>query len=104
VRTGARKIVMVLGAGPAMGTIMTTADLRQRMENFISQFQGENIERDDLISLFYRTLKDADLCNQYIADAERDGNLDLAEFYREIQAQDRLRVSRTEEFLSRHLS
>lgn len=83
---------------------MTTVELRQRMENFIMQFQGENVERDDLISLFYRTLKDADLCNQYIADAERTGNLQLAEFYKEVQAQDRLRVSRTEEFLKRHLS
>ena len=83
---------------------MKTADLRKRMENFIGHFRGENVERDDLISLFYRTLRDEDLCNQYIADAERDGNRDLAEFYREVQAQDRLRVNRTEEFLSRHLS
>ncbi len=67
------------------------------------QFHGENVERDDLISLFYRTLKDAELCNQYIADAEREGHQDLADFYKEIQAQDRLRVSRAEEFLARHL-
>jgi len=83
---------------------MKTIELRERMENFISHFQGENVERDDLISLFYRTLKESELCNQYIMDAERCGNSELVEFYREIQAQDRLRVSRTEEFLSRHLS
>ena len=74
------------------------------MEGFITQFQGEDVERDDLISLFYRTLKEAELCNQYILDAERGGNQDLVEFYREIQAQDRLRVNRTEQFLSRHLN
>jgi hypothetical protein len=83
---------------------MTSVELRKQMENFITHFQGENIERDDLISFFYRALREVELCNQYILNAERLGNEDLAEFYKEIQAQDRLRVSRTQEFLNRHLS
>lgn len=100
---GSVKRVNDFGAAHAFLKIMKTAELRERMENFIAHFQGEDVERDDLISFYYRTLKETELCNQYIMDAEREGNMDLVEFYREIQAQDRLRVSRTEDFLQRHL-
>jgi len=83
--------------------LMTTAELRQRMEDFISHFRGEDLSRDNLISIYYRTLKETELCNQYIVDAEQAGDRELIEFYREIQAQDRLREARAEEFLNRYL-
>ncbi|BFN28210.1 hypothetical protein PSCT_04380 [Pseudomonas sp. SCT] len=55
----------------------------------------------NLTSILYHALHGAKACDQYIRDAQQAGNQDLADFFREVQDQDKIRVRRANEFLTR---
>jgi rubrerythrin len=58
----------------------------------------------NLISVLYHTLQGAETATQYISDAEESGDQDLAQFFREVQQEDRRRAERAKELLGRRLS
>jgi rubrerythrin len=54
----------------------------------------------NLTSILYHALHGAKACDQYVRDAQQEGLEDLADFFREVQEQDRVRVRRAKEFLT----
>jgi hypothetical protein len=58
----------------------------------------------NLLCFLYGATKESELCQQYLRNAEESKDQTLAEFYREVQAQDRLRMWRIEELLRRQTS
>jgi hypothetical protein len=46
---------------------------------------GTRDEHYDVISVLYHALQGADTCATYLQDAERAGNQDLIQFFREVQ-------------------
>lgn len=59
-------------------------------------------DRDyDLVSVLYHALQAGTTYQQYIDDAEREGDNDVAEFFREAQQQDRQRAQRAKELLDK---
>lgn len=55
----------------------------------------------DLTSVLYHALQGAQVYDQYIQDAEREGSQELAEFFREVQRQDRERAERAQSLLAK---
>lgn len=55
----------------------------------------------DLTSVLYHALQGAQVYDQYIQDAEREGSKELAEFFREVQRQDRERAERAQSLLAK---
>ncbi len=55
----------------------------------------------NLLCFLYGAAKEDELCQQFIRDADANHDSLLVEFFKEIQAQDRLRIYRIEEFLHR---
>jgi len=55
----------------------------------------------DLISLQYHSLKAGHDYGQYVRDAENAGQTELADFFREVMAQDSERARRCHELLKR---
>ena len=53
----------------------------------------------DLISLQYHSLKAGHDYGQYVRDAENAGRDDIAQFFRDVMAQDSERAARCHEFL-----
>lgn len=58
----------------------------------------------NLVSVLYHALQEGDLMPKYISDAERDGNDDLAQFFREVQQADKERAQRAKDLLQRQLT
>jgi hypothetical protein len=58
----------------------------------------------NLISVLYHTLQGAETCVQYVADAEKGGDDELAKFFREVQEEDRRRADRAKMLLGQRLS
>ncbi len=58
----------------------------------------------NLISVLYHTLQGAETCLQYLADAEESGDRELAQFFREVQEEDRRRAERAKGLLGQRLS
>ena len=58
----------------------------------------------NLISILDNSLKGAQLYDQYIQDAEREGSQDLAEFFRDVREKDKERSERAKKLLADHLS
>ncbi len=74
------------------------------LDELVSQFSKvyrKNSGGEDLIVFFYKILRERDLCEDYIRHAEAGGDKELVEFFKEVQAQDRLRACRAEELLKR---
>ena len=46
---------------------------------------GVKDEHYDVVSMLYHTLQGADTCTMYLQDAERAGDQDLVQFFREAQ-------------------
>jgi rubrerythrin len=65
---------------------------------------GTRDELYDLISVLYHTLQGAETYLQYIEDAEQTGDNELAQFFREIQQQDRQRADRAKELLRQRIN
>ena len=55
----------------------------------------------DLGSIFYHAAEGGQVYHKYIEDAEREGDQELVEFFREVQEQDARRAQRAKEFLSK---
>ncbi len=67
--------------------------------------QGETGTRDityDLISVTYHLLQGAETINRYIGDAEREGNQELAQFFRETKEEYTRRADRAKQLLVRY--
>jgi rubrerythrin len=55
----------------------------------------------DLGSIFYHAAEGGQVYHKYIEDAEREGDQELVEFFREVQEQDAKRAQKAKEFLSK---
>lgn len=58
----------------------------------------------NLVSVLDNALKGAQLYDQYIQDAEQEGDQELVSFFREVQEQDRKRSDRAKKLLAGHLT
>ncbi|HZI20778.1 MAG TPA: hypothetical protein VEY09_19580 [Pyrinomonadaceae bacterium] len=68
--------------------------------------QGDTGTRDvtyDLISVAYHALQGAETTALYIADAEQEGNQEVAQFFREIKDEYQTRAQRAKDLLTTHL-
>jgi hypothetical protein len=68
--------------------------------------QGDTGTRDityDLVSVIYHALQGAETTALYIADAEQQGNRDLAQFFREAKDEYQARADRAKQLLTTHL-
>jgi hypothetical protein len=68
--------------------------------------QGDTGTRDvtyDLISVAYHALQGAETTALYIADAEQEGNQEVAEFFRQIKDEYQTRAQRAKDLLTAHL-
>jgi len=55
----------------------------------------------DLGNIFYHAAEGGQVYHKYIEDAEREGDQELVEFFREVQEQDAKRAQKAKEFLSK---
>jgi hypothetical protein len=67
------------------------------------QTTGTSDRTYGLVSVLYHALQGAETDDQYIADAEREGDDELAEFFRDVQGHDRDVASRARRLLSDRL-
>ena len=68
--------------------------------------QGDTGTRDityDLLSTAYHLLQGAETVTLYIADAEQEGNKELAQFFRETKDEYTTRADRAKQLLAAHL-
>ena len=68
--------------------------------------QGDTGTRDityDLVSVIYHALQGAETTALYIADAEQEGNQELASFFREAKDDYQRRADRAKQLLTTHL-
>ena len=68
--------------------------------------QGDTGTRDityDLVSVIYHALQGAETTALYIADAEQEGNQELAQFFREAKDDYQRRAERAKQLLTTHL-
>ncbi|HEX8069685.1 MAG TPA: hypothetical protein VF546_07030 [Pyrinomonadaceae bacterium] len=68
--------------------------------------QGDTGTRDityDLISTAYHLLQGAETVALYIADAEQEGNQELAQFFRETKDEYQRRADRAKQLLAQHV-
>ena len=68
--------------------------------------QGDTGTRDityDLVSVIYHALQGAETTALYIADAEQEGNQELASFFREAKDEYQRRAERAKQLLTTHL-
>ena len=68
--------------------------------------QGDTGTRDityDLVSVIYHALQGAETTALYIADAEQEGNKELAQFFREAKEEYQRRGDRAKQLLTAHL-
>ena len=69
--------------------------------------QGDTGTRDityNLISVVYHALQGAETTALYIADAEQEGNQELAQFFREAKDEYQARADHAKQLLTAHLS
>jgi rubrerythrin len=55
----------------------------------------------NLGSVFYHAAEGGQVYHKYIEDAEREGDTELVEFFREVQEQDAKRAQKAKELLSK---
>lgn len=58
----------------------------------------------DLISVLYHSLQSAETIDQYIQDAQDEGDHELAAFFREVKEQDRDRADRAKRLLGARMA
>ncbi|MDP8970390.1 MAG: hypothetical protein M3N52_07845 [Actinomycetota bacterium] len=56
----------------------------------------------NLVSVLYHALQGGEVYDQYIRDAENNGDTELADFFRDVQEQDVKRADRAKRLLDRH--
>ncbi len=67
---------------------------------------GDTGTRDvtyNLVSVIYHALQGAEVYDQYIRDAEQQGNQDLAQFFRDTKEEDARRADRAKQLLGQLL-
>ena len=64
---------------------------------------GTKDEQYNLASVLYHTLQGAETYERYIHDAQQAGDQELAQFLREVQAENRRRAERAKELLRQRL-
>jgi hypothetical protein len=69
----------------------------------IANSSGASDETYGLISVLYHALQGSETYVQYINDAERAGETEIAEFFRECQEQEVQRASRAKQLLAAQL-
>lgn len=57
----------------------------------------------NLVSILFHALQGAETYDQYIRDAEEEGDKDLAAFFREVKQENSARADRAKELLHRRL-
>jgi rubrerythrin len=57
----------------------------------------------NLISVLYHALQGAETYAQYTQDAEREGDKELAQFFREVQEEEKQRSERAKKLLGRRM-
>ena len=57
----------------------------------------------NLVSILYHALQGAETYEQYIADAQEGGDQDLAQFFRDVKAENSRRAERAKQLLGRRL-
>jgi rubrerythrin len=65
---------------------------------------GVRDEHYNLVSILYHSLQGAETYDTYISDAEGAGDQELAQFFREVQEEERRRAARAKELLGRKLT
>jgi rubrerythrin len=65
---------------------------------------GVRDEHYNLVSILYHALQGAETYDTYISDAEGAGDQELAQFFREVQEEERRRAARAKELLGRKLT
>jgi 2-methylcitrate dehydratase PrpD len=78
-------------------------EIRKKVNYLMGHFQNENAGKNALVDFFALTLKENEICDRYIASCENEGDVELAEFFKEIQAQDHLRAERAKELIHHRL-
>lgn len=68
------------------------------------QMTGTRDVHYNLVSILYHALQGAETYEMYIRDAEESGDTQLAQFFREVQEEERRRAERTKELLAQRLS
>ena len=64
---------------------------------------GTRDEHYNLVSVLYHTLEEGDVLEQYVRDAEQADDSELADFFREVQQEDRRRAQRAKALLLKRL-
>jgi hypothetical protein len=67
---------------------------------------GDTGTRDvtyNLVSVLYHALQGAETYDQYVSDAERRGDQDLAQFFRKVKEEDRQRADQAKQLLASRL-
>jgi rubrerythrin len=70
----------------------------------VEHMTGTHDVHYNLISVLYHTLQGAETSVQYMSDAEKSGDAELARFFREVQEEDRRRAERAKELLGQRLN
>jgi hypothetical protein len=60
---------------------------------------GTKDEHYNLVSVYYHALHGAEIYNKYIQDAEQAGDNELAQFFREVQEEEKQRAERAKKLL-----
>jgi hypothetical protein len=97
----------VLPSGTKLGMgIATLPAIPTREVKGMAHHQGKTGISDptyNLVSVLYHALQGAETYDQYIQDAESEGMNDLAQFFRDVQKEERHRADRAKELLHQHL-
>ena len=64
-----------------------------------NQMTGVRDEHYNLVSILYHALQGAETYDTYISDAESAGDQELAQFFRQVQEEERRRAARAKELL-----
>lgn len=67
------------------------------------QVTGVRDEHFNLVSVLYHTLEEGDLLQRYIHDAEQANDSELADYFRQIQDQDRQRAQQATSLVLKRL-
>jgi hypothetical protein len=65
---------------------------------------GTRDEHYNLVSVLYHCLETASTCDTYIQDAQQSGDNDLAQFFREVQEQNRSCAERAKQLMSQRIN
>jgi rubrerythrin len=65
-----------------------------------AQATGTADEHYDLVSVLYHALQGGETYDKYARDAEQAGDQELAQFFRDVQREDRDRAQRAEQLLA----